>query len=556
VTRSVTRRPVKLGGLAVVTALTIASAACGSSNNATSPSSGGEGGTFIDGGQLSQADNLTSFDPGLVQTIDESQITTALYDGLTDFDFTDKEKPVLKPLVAEKWTTNADASEFTFTVRKGQQFDNGDPVLPSSFKYAWERNGSKELASNYGYFIDYIKGGAALQKGDTTKLDSVVADDNAMTLKVTLESPQADFPAIVTHPFFAPLPEKLVSKLADQTQWDKGMMVGNGPFKMEKPKSDQEVVLVRNDKWAGNVYGDKKAKLDKIVFRISKDVQSAYNDFEAGGVMSSKIPPGRYAEAVGKHPNTTKSPTLSAYYFDFGFTDPMLSGPANLKLRQAISLIIDRDEINSKVYEGVRQIPTGIVMPGIPGFKRGLCKYCARNADEAKKLFGEWKAAGGNLSGPITLDYNTGAGHEDVVAIIQNNMKELGIETATNPVSEKYFSRMPKGECHFCRAGWIADYPAYSTFMLDLFSTTAVGGNNLGSFSDPKFDEILAKAQAEPDNEKRYGLYQQAESYLLNDVVATVPINWYVGDQVYTDKAVNYDEPPLKLMLWERVGLK
>jgi ABC-type transport system substrate-binding protein len=151
---------------AVVAALAVGAAACGDSGGTgtsagTTPSSGAipEGGTFIDGAQL-QADNLTSFDPGLVQTLDEAQVTYSLYDGLTDFDFTDKTKPVLKGLVAEKWVANANATEYTFTIKKGLVFSNGDPVLPSSFKYAWVRNGQKSFASPYGYLIDYIKGGA------------------------------------------------------------------------------------------------------------------------------------------------------------------------------------------------------------------------------------------------------------------------------------------------------------------------------------------------------------------------------------------------------------
>lgn len=550
----------RLFGAAAVVALAITGC---SSNESTSTSgiaatgdvgSGGTGGTFIDGAQL-YADNLTSYDPGLVQTLDESQVTSSIYDGLTDFDFSDKLKPELKPLVAEKWEANADATEFTFTVKKGQQFSNGDPVLPSSFRYAWNRNGQKEFASPYGYFIKYVKGGADLQDGTTTDLgDAVVADDTAMTLKVTLAEPEADFPGIVSHPFFGPLPEKEVSKLSDQTQWDKGLMIGNGPFKMKQPKNDQEVVLERNDSWAGNVYGDTSAKLDGIVFKISKDPQSAYAAYQSGDVMSSTIPSGQYADAAS-YPNTTESPTLGSYYFDFGFTDPQLSGEKNLKLRQAIALIVDREEINAKVYENTRVMPTGVVMPGIPGFKEGLCKFCTRDVDQAKKLFDEWKAAGGSLSGPITVDFNTGGGHEDVVQIIQNNLKELGIESTTNPVSEKYFTKMPaEGGCHFCRSGWYADYPAYSTFMVDLFSSASLEGNNMGHFSDPKFDDLLKQARATTDDEERYALYQQAESYLLNDVTAVVPLNWYKGDQVYSENVTGYDQPPLGIILWERVA--
>jgi len=518
-----------------------------------------EGGTFIDGAQL-VADNLTSYDPGLVQTLDESQVTTAIYDGLTEFDFTDKEKPVLKGLLAEKFEPNADATVWTFTIKKEMTFDNGDPVLPSSFKFAWERNARASFASPYGYLISYVKDGASMQKENSTvtTLDAIKADDEAMTLEVTLESANADFAAIVSHPFFGPLPEKLVKEHMDD--WGTTLMVGNGPFKMEAAANEQEVVLVRNDKWGGNVLGDEKANLDRIEFKIQKDPEGGYTAFEAGDTMSASIPPGKFGAAQKDHNNTVKSGTLGVYFFVFGFkNNPQLSdegGKDNSLLRKAISMAIDREQINQKVYEGTRNLPTGVVPPGIPGFKKDLCKFCAFNIDESKKLLQEWKDAGGTLNGPITINFNTGGGHEDVVSIVQENLKAIGIESTTDPISEKYFGTMAKGGCRFCRAGWYADYPTYGNFTLDLFSTTAVGGNNNGSFSDTKFDDLLAKAQAEVDDTKRGELYNQAEEYLLNDRMAVVPFNWYTGDQVYGDKVVNYDQPPLGIILWERVGIK
>ena len=115
----------------------------------------------------------TSFDPGSCRPSTRSQVTNALFDGLTDFDFTDKCAAGAQGPVAEKWESNADATEFTFKIKEGLKFSNGEPVLPSSFKIAWERNGSKELASPYGYLINYVKGGADLQEGtvDDPRLD-------------------------------------------------------------------------------------------------------------------------------------------------------------------------------------------------------------------------------------------------------------------------------------------------------------------------------------------------------------------------------------------------
>lgn len=528
---------------------------CGTLPNATTS----EGGELVDYAQLIDSGNNTSFDPAVVQTVSESQVTSAVWDGLTDFDFSDKCKPVLKPLVAESFVSNEDASVWTFTIRKDAVFSNGEKITPSTFKASWERAGSKALASPYGSLIVYIEGGAELQEGTATDLPSVVADDATSTLTVTLDSPNADFGTIVSHSFFSPVSKADRDRLGDASPgWgDKGALIGNGPFKVEKA-DETEVVLVPNTSWAGNVYGDTKVNLDRITFKTTKDVETAYQAFEAGEGQTATIPPGQYGPATEKYKNTVRSVTLAVYYFDFGSSDPQLAGPKNLLLRRAISLAIDRDEINDKVYEGTRLNATGITPPGIPGFKESLCKYCSYNVAEAKSLFKEWEAAGGKLTKPIKLEFNEGGGQEGVIQIIISNLKKnLGIEAQPAPVATNYFEDVAKvGGCHFCRSGWQADYPVYSTFMVDLFGESSIGGNNLGRFENAEFERLIAKAQITTDPTERGKLYNQAEEVVLNTETVAVPINWYTGDQVYADNVVNYDQPPLGSVLWERVGLK
>ena len=545
------------GDSATTTVAAVRSDSCRTLKYDTAPA----GGELTDYAQLASGGDNTTFDPGSVQTLDESQITTALFDGLTDFDFTDTCNPKLKPLIAESITPNSDATEFVFKIRKGEVFNNGEPVLPSSFKKGWERAGSKELASPYGYLINFVKDGAKLQDGTLKTLDAIKADDAAMTLTVTLESPNADFPAIVTHPFFSPISDADIKRVGNTTGWgDKGAVIGNGPFKfVSAGASDSgDVVIERNDKWGGNVLGDKKANLDKITFKITQDTSSSYQAFDSGEGDTATIPSGRTGEATKKYKNTTKSPQLGTYYFDFGFDDPAVGGPKNLKLRQAISLAIDREDINKKVYEGVRVMPTGITPPGIPGFTADLCKYCKMDKVQAKKLFDEWTKAGGKLTAPLKLSFNSGGGHEGVVQIMQANLKDvLGIDSVLNPIEKKYFSEIAKqGACQICRSGWYADYPTYGNFMVDLFSKASIDGNNLGRYDDPEFEKMIAAAQKETDPTKRGKMYADAESRILNDTTSVIPVNWYVGDHVYRDTLINYDQPPLGLVLWEKVGKK
>ena len=235
--------------------------------------------------------------------------------------------------------------------------------------------------------------------------------------------------------------------------------------------------------------------------------------------------------------------------------DPSLAKP---EIRKAISMAIDRDEINTKAYEGARIVSTGITPPGIPGFKADIGKYAKTDAAEAKKLYDEWVADGGTLDGPIKISFNTGGSHQTVVEIMQANLKDvLGIDVELNAIDEDYFKVIAQpGACQVCRSGWYADYPTYGNFMVDLFGKVSIGGNNLGGYDDEKFEASLSNALKETDPTKRGEFYQAAEERLLNETTNAIPLNWYTGDQVYRDTVINYDQQPLGNILWEKIGKK
>ncbi len=563
-----------LGGVvALVLSMGLVASACSSGDDGGSSSgttaAAGAGGEVVDLATFvaGPPDNI---DPALTTELGGAQITTAMFDGLTEFAYPDgAEKGELKGLVAESWEGNADATEWTFKVRDGLKFSNGDPVLPSSFKAGWDRAANPELAAGYGYLFDIVQGKAewdeAAEKEDSsvTGLSGVTANDEAMTLTVKLAKPYADFPSVVSHIIFSPVPAKVVEGLKDQSDWDRGEMVGNGPFALAAPRSESEIVLVPNKNWTGDVVGTTKVSLGKITFRVSKDENAAFSSFQAGEGQTGAIPSGQYSlvQPGGAYENTnTVKPQLGSYHFLFGMQEGSpVAGEKNLKLRQAISLAVDREQINKAVYEGSRQTSTGVTPPGIPGFEKGLCKYCAFNLDEAKKLYAEWEAEGGSLPGPLKIQFNEGSGHEDVVAIMQANLKELGIETEQDGRSdETYFDEMSDGGCILCRAGWFWDYPIYDNGMFDLFSKAAIGpgSNNLGQFSSDEFDGVVDTARSNLDAAAREQQFRSAEDIVLNQDTVVVPINWYQGDQVFDAKLQNYRQEPLGWVRWEQVSLK
>ncbi len=374
--------------IAVLMAMVLVAAACGDDDDGGDDTAAGDedggsgeaGGEFVDLGTFSSA-APQHIDPALNVELDSYQVVSALYDGLTDFDFTDPENPELKGLVAESFEPNEDATEWTFTIRDGLTFSDGEEVLPSSFVRGWERASDPDFAGNYSYLFSFIEGGQEKLDGEAETISGVTADDEAMTLTVRLSAPYGNFAAVAGFQLFFPMPSA-VDDLEDQTEWENGLMIGNGPYKLVEPRSDQQIVVERNDEWGGDIFGNDSATLDRITFQISQDVDSAFNSFEGGDGDNATIPSGRAPELEDTYDTTSDLTLLATNYFEINWEDPVIGGPENKLLRQAISLAIDRNEINEAAYAGTRKDATGIAPPGIPGYTpEGQCDYCETDVE-------------------------------------------------------------------------------------------------------------------------------------------------------------------------------
>ncbi|MBW3651656.1 MAG: ABC transporter substrate-binding protein [Actinobacteria bacterium] len=554
--------------VALLVALTLVAAACGGGGGDgddtaapggqqgdRTPTEDGEpvvGGTLVDLQNFS-AGNPEHIDPGLSSVIQGSQIAQLVFDGLTENDYQTGE---LQPMVAESWESNDAGDEWTFQLREGVTFHNGDPVLPSDFKFAWERVVNPEFASDLAYHLDPIVGSDAVADGETTELEGVVADDDAMTLTVSLQFPYSTFPASVSHSVFSPVPKDVVEALDDQSQWERDVMIGNGPFKMSEPWADERSIkLERYDDYWGGLNGH-TAYLDAIDFRISSDLDSAFQAFEAGQGDTGYIPPGRFEEVLTRFPDQNATDeSLGIYYFGFNMDDPVVGGEDNLLLRQAIALAIDKQAIVDTVYSGSRTVATGWTPPGLPGYEEGLDDIAGaaeRDLDRARQLLEDW---GGEVTEPIQLNFNAGAGHEPVAQIIQANLEEIGIpSTLDGRDSTTYFTQMRAGEGQFFRAGWIWDYVAYDNGLYPLFHSDSIGGDNLMQYSNPEVDKLIDEARATLDEDDANERYREAEEEILEDV-AVVPLNWYTGSIVY-DKAVkNFIQSPLQFVAYDEIWL-
>jgi oligopeptide transport system substrate-binding protein len=548
------KKPAKT--VAKTTAAKAAPAATAPATTVAAAAGGGDakcsktGGTFRDGWNFAASDS-THYDPGLNTELIGAQVNNMMYDGLTRVNaLTGK----VQADVAESYSANANATVWTFKIRKGVKFSNGEDVLPSTFKKSWDRNVAPSFGSEYASLANIIDGYDAVADGKAKEMN-VDANDATMTLVVNLARPYGLFPNIVTHNFFFPLPKQAMEMGAD---WEtKGQLVGNGAFKLEKHAQDQSARLVRNDTYFGGLYGQ-KACLDAVDMKVSKDPLVAYNDFLAGNTDGGPIPVGKWKEATAKYGDKAAPPILSIGYLGFNWNDKTVGGFANTKLRQAIQASIDRDQIIEVINQGSVKPALGFTPPGISGFKAGLSKQPANSkADKAlaKKLFDEWSQ--GKPAPKIEYHYRNNSAAVTFAQLLQAQVKDaIGLELTLKPeVPRGFFARLGVENYQMFQSGWIFDYNGYDNGMNELFATADDTSNNSSDFSVADFDKLVTSAKSEPDPAKSAAQFNQAEALLL-DTAIVIPTTWGRNQNVITEKVGTYPITAFGFVEFQLVTMK
>jgi ABC-type oligopeptide transport system substrate-binding subunit len=499
--------------------------------------------------QLFAAGEPDHIDPALTSTLVGANVATMLFDGLTDTDASGN----LYGEVASKWKTTDGAKTWTFTLKKGLKFSNGDSVLPSSFVAGWKRAFASSMASEVAYHSYFIDGMEAYNTGKGSfPSSSVVADDKAMTLVVKMVNPTADWPSIVGHSVFSPVPASMASA-SDKVEEDGTKLVGNGPFMLDKAitkRAGGEVVLVPNPN-----YGGKTPTLSKVTFKISSDTNAAYNAFASGQCDNGPIPAGRYTELLTKWGTKGVKSTLGTDYWGFNWEDPTVGGTKNKYLRSAISKAIDRQQISDVIYQGVRKPASGLLPPGLPGYQAGQGLTSSRDLAGAKADYKRWLDAGNKTPSPIRLSYNDGAGWDKVASIIIANLKDVGIPAKLDPfpADGTYFSKMRSGKGQIIRAGWFADYPIADNFLFPLLHSKSIDGDNLERYNSKAFDALVDSARSTTNKSFSQSQYRRAEVQALrNDVVITQTVNRGIA-AVLAASTSSFPITPLGMVVYDQI---
>lgn len=496
-------------------------------------------------------DEPAFLDPVNAQESEGIEVVYNIFDGLVDFDPKTSE---IRPAVAESWEGDEDLTVWTFKLKQGTKFHNGRDVVAGDFKYAWERIANPENKSEIAYHLSAIQGFQEMQDGQAQELTGVRAVDD-LTLEVTLSYSFADFPYVTGHPSLGPVPREEVEK--DAAAWA-DMPIGNGPFMMKGPWQHNQVVqVVRFDDYYGET-----ALLDGVDFRIFTDEETAYLEFRAGNVDFTHIPVGQLQAAVSEFGESEDGleaspgnqvligPETAIYYIGFNME---LAPVDNADVRRAISLAINRQAIADTIYEGTRNPATGIVPEGMVGFQENAWPYSQHDPEQAKQLLAQAGFPDGQGLPEITLGFNAGAGHEDLMQLVQADLRAIGVNARFESLEfAQYLDKLDEGAYPLWRLGWIADYPIMDNFLFPLFTTDSA--DNHANYSNPAFDSGVTAARQNRDQDARIAAYQELERMVGQDA-PVIPIVTYRHRDVVSSRVNGFIYTPLGLGTWDKAWI-
>lgn len=426
---------------------------------------------------------------------------------------------------------SSDQKVWTIKVKPGFTFENGEPVNSDAFIRAWNYAAYSPNAQNNAYFMSRIAGIDDLTSedpdGDGPKTAPEPKAKELSGLKkvsdteftVELKEPFAAFPSTIGYSGFFPMADACIkdeaaAKACNETP------IGNGPYKIEgKWEHNVAVNLVRSDTWKG----EDKGMADKIENKIFADVDAGYAAFQAGELdVMYTIPPPRYKEAKSQYGDRLyEVPGNSFTYVGLPLYNENFK---DKKVRQALSLSLDRKGIIDAVFDGRFTPATGFVAPTFEGFRDGACKYCKQDVEQAKKLLAE---AGGWKGGKLTLWANAGAGHEKWLQAVGDQIKAaLGIdyEIRANLQFPEYLATADaKKFTGPFRLGWGPDYPVMETYLAPLYGTGASSNNS--TYANPEFDKLVTEGNSAPDTAAAIQKYQAAED-LIGEDMPVIPM-WF-----------------------------
>ncbi|MFK7842465.1 MAG: ABC transporter substrate-binding protein [Sphingorhabdus sp.] len=446
---------------------------------------------------------IKGLDPQKISDLASLRVAADQFEGLTRLGANGEAEPGL----ARSWKISPDGLRWTFSMRQNLQFSDDTGFDATLFPAVMDRLQAPETT--------------APAKSLFGNIVAVEAPD-ANRVIVNLASPDPSLPSLLAHPAVAAVPLHRIDATGDQWTADRPIIT-SGPYRLTAWKLNDHARLERNPLW----YGD-AVPTETIIWKPMDDSLSAMRLFLSGGAdIAADYPASRHQWLKDNHPDLAHSvPYLGSYYFAFNTRMPPFDDP---RIRNALSMAIEREWIADKVI-GVGNTPAwGLLPPGLAGAEPAKPIWAdwprEKRLDKARALLDD---AGYGPTNPLRFEirFNSSAEHRRVSVAMAAMWKPLAVEASLfNSEAALHFAALRRHEFALARSGWIADLPTPENFLL--VHQLANGPGNYSGYANPVYDQILARAIAEPDPAKRQALMREAESSLIADM-PILPLYFYV----------------------------
>lgn len=510
--------------IASISAAALFATACGGGSDDSDGGSGGEGGTITASG-CNPENPLVAGNTAETCGGDVLDVLTAK---LVHYN---PETAEPENDIAESIETD-DNQNFTVKLKKGYKFHNGDDVLAKNFVDAWNYTAYGVNGQQGSYFFEPIEGFEDLQctgededkpcegkgKPKAEELTGLkVVDDLTFTIKTSEKV--SNLPLRLGYTAFAPQPDAFF----DDPEAFGDKPIAAGPYKLDSWEKNQAITLSKFEDYSGEYGGN----ADEIIFQNYEDSDAAYVALQSGDldvvreIPASALVDNKFKDDLGEGQFLEKENSTLQFIGMNYHVDKKLE---NVKVRQAISMAIDRKTIVKQIFNDAFTPATGWVSPVVDGYKEGACgEYCEFNPEKAKQLLKE----GGGYDGKLTLTYNGDASHKGWTEAVCNSInKTLGIDCVATPTVDFATMLTKLGENELkgmFRMGWVMDYPSIENYLAPIYGKGA--SSNYYNYANDDFQKTMREAGAAETPEEANKLYQEAEG-LIAEEFTTIP-TWY-----------------------------
>jgi oligopeptide transport system substrate-binding protein len=490
-----------------------------------------------------------TLDPAIVTGIPEWRITKALFEGLTRLDERTA-RPV--PALAEHWEISPDARVYTFHLRANAVWSTGEPLTTADVVWSWTRTLNPATASDYAGQLFYIKGAEDFYFGRTNAPGGLgIRALDAHTLRVELNEPTAFFLDLCAVPALAVVPRQVIEPHGDRWLHARPLPT-SGAFVLGAWRLNDRVRLLRNP-----CYWDADRTASAIIDVLPVgSAATALNLYETGGadiVWDKDLVPVELLDVLARRPDFHSFDFLGTCFLRFNVTRPPFTDP---RVRRAFALATDKPHLVKKFFV-TGEKPAFHLVPD----------FCANyrppenlpfNPSEARRLLAEAGFPAGRNFPAVEYAFPAAAGATGnmygkiAIELQQMWRTELGVNVELRQIERKIFYGVQSRLDFDLSAGsWVADYNDPNTF-LDLFTSTSA--NSRTGWKNPRYDELIRRANRQTDLAQRAELFQQAETLLVNEEAPIVPLYFFAGFNYFDPAKIegiyqnSLDEHPLQFV--------